>query len=52
MVTIARLLPDLTDAYMKRVIRQRVMDGQPINEIWLREKDGKITLLYKKNKGL
>lgn len=40
--------PDLTDAYMKRVIRQRVMDGQPINEIWLLE-NGKPRLLYKKS---
>ncbi|MCH5235536.1 MAG: minor capsid protein [Muribaculaceae bacterium] len=40
--------PDLTDAYMKRVIRQRVMDGQPIKEIWLLE-NGKPRLLYKKS---
>ena len=39
--------PDLTDAYMKRVIRQRVKDGQTIEEIWI--KDGsEIRLLYKK----
>jgi len=27
--------PGLTDAYMKRVIGQRVMEGQQIVEIWL-----------------
>lgn len=40
--------PELTDAYMKRVIYQRVKDGQTITEIWL--KDGnKLQLLYKKS---
>ena len=39
--------PDLSDAYMKRVIRQRVKNGQAIEEIWL--KDGsEYQLLYKK----
>ena len=39
--------PNLTDAYMKRVIRQRVKDSQTIEEIWI--KDGsEIRLLYKK----
>ena len=40
--------PELTDAYMKRVIYQRVKDGQTITEVWL--KDGnKLQLLYKKS---
>ena len=39
--------PNLTDAYMKRVIRQRIKDGQAIEEIWI--KDGsEIRILYKK----
>ena len=46
----ARLIidrPALTDAYMKRVIRQRIKSGQAIEEVWLRE-DSEIRLLYKK----
>lgn len=40
--------PKLEDAYMKRIIRQRVSDGQHIREVWL--KDGReITLLFKKS---
>lgn len=39
--------PDLTDAYMKRVINQRLIDGQQIKEVWL-NKNGNIRLLYKK----
>ena len=39
--------PELTDAYMKRVIRQRIIDGQNIDEIWILE-DNEIRLLYKK----
>ena len=39
--------PELKDAYMKRVIHQRVKDGQVISEVWLKE--GKnIRILYKK----
>jgi hypothetical protein len=39
--------PNLTEAYMKRVIRQRIKDGQMIDEIWV--KDGtNIQLIYKK----
>lgn len=40
--------PDLTDAYMKRVIWQRLKDGHPITEIWLNE-NGQLRLLYKKS---
>lgn len=40
--------PQLTEAYMKRVVWQRIKDGQNITEIWIR--DGKeVTLLYKKS---
>ena len=39
--------PDLTDAYMKRVIRQRIKDGQTIEEIWIKDDSG-IKILYKK----
>ena len=39
--------PGLTDAYMKRIIRQRIKDGQAIEEVWI--KDGsELKLLYKK----
>lgn len=40
--------PDLTDAYMKRVIWQRLKDGHPITEVWLNE-NGRLRLLYKKS---
>ena len=40
--------PDLTEAYMKRIIYQRVKDGHGIAEIWI--KDGQeLRLLYKKS---
>ena len=40
--------PDLTDAYMKRVISQRLKDGHHISEVWLNE-NGHLRLLYKKS---
>ena len=40
--------PNLTDSYMKRIIYQRLRDGQMIDEIWLKE-DNLIRLLYKKS---
>jgi len=40
--------PDLTDAYMKRVINQRLKDGHHISEVWLNE-NGHLRLLYKKS---
>ena len=40
--------PDLTDAYMKRIIKQRITEGQVIDEVWVIE-DGGIRLLYKKS---
>ena len=39
--------PNLTDAYMKRVIRQRIKDGQDIEEIWIKE-GAELRILYKK----
>ncbi len=43
--------PNLTDAYMKRVIRQRIADGQNITEVWISNPDGTLKLLYKKTDG-
>ena len=40
--------PDLTDAYMKRVINQRLKDGHHISEVWLNE-NCHLRLLYKKS---
>ncbi len=40
--------PNLSDAYMKRIIRQRIKDGQAIEEIWIKE-DSEIRILYKKS---
>ena len=40
--------PNLTDAYMKRIIRQRIKGGQAIEEIWIKE-DSEIRILYKKS---
>ena len=31
--------PELTEAYMKRVIRQRIKEGQEITEIWISNKE-------------
>ncbi|MBR1527586.1 MAG: hypothetical protein IJ640_13195 [Prevotella sp.] len=42
--------PGLTDAYMKRIIRQRIKDGQAIEEVGI--KDGsELKLLYKNTGG-
>lgn len=40
--------PELTDAFMKRIIQQRIKDGQRITEIWVNE-NGNLRLLYKKS---
>ncbi len=40
--------PNLTEAYMKRVVRQRIKDGQDIKEIWLKA-GSEMQLLYKKS---
>lgn len=39
--------PNLTEAYMKRVIKQRIMERHIIDEVWVKEED-KLRLLYKK----
>ena len=44
--------PNLTDRYMIHSINKRVLiDRQQISEIWIREIDGSIRLLYKKTDG-
>ena len=43
--------PDLTERYMRRSIVGRVERGEDIEEVWLREPDGNLTLLYKKTDG-
>ena len=43
--------PKLTERYMKHCIEERIKIGQQINEIWLKDKEGNITLLYKKTDG-
>lgn len=40
--------PNLTDAYMKRVIKNRMANGDAIDEVWLRNEDGSIKRLIKK----
>lgn len=39
--------PDLSEAYMKRVIFQRLKDGHAISEVWIKDEDI-LRLLYKK----
>jgi hypothetical protein len=41
--------PDLTNRYMLRSISNRLKDGDNIDEILIREADGSLTELYKKN---
>ena len=43
--------PNLTERYMRRSIIEKVSRGELINEVWIRESDGKLTLLYKKTDG-
>ena len=43
--------PDLTERYMRRSIIGRINKGEDIKEVWLREKEGTLTLLYKKTDG-
>ena len=43
--------PDLTERHMKRCIQNRINNGEDIVEIWLRDNDGNIKLLYKKTDG-
>lgn len=39
--------PNLTERYMRRGIEGRIEKGEDIQEVWLRDKDGSMTLLYK-----
>lgn len=43
--------PDLTERYMRRSILGRIKRDEDIQEVWLRETDGRLTLLYKKTDG-
>ncbi|MBR6638859.1 MAG: hypothetical protein IKL35_00690, partial [Muribaculaceae bacterium] len=43
--------PNLTERYMRRSIFNRVSLGEDIQEIWLRDLDGTLNLLYKKTDG-
>lgn len=43
--------PNLTDRYMYRSILGRVERGMNIQEVWIRETDGSLSLLYKKTDG-
>lgn len=43
--------PDLTERFMKRSMLERISHGATINEVWIRETDGTLTLLYKKTDG-
>lgn len=43
--------PDLTERYMSRSIFNRINNGENIQEIWLRDTDGSLRLLYKKTDG-
>lgn len=43
--------PGLTERYMRRNINARIKRGEDIQEVWIREKNGGLTLLYKKTDG-
>lgn len=43
--------PNLTYRYMSRSIFNRINNGEDIQEIWLRDTDGSLSLLYKKTDG-
>ncbi len=43
--------PDLTDRFMLRSIHNRIRQGIPVEEVWLRNSDGSLSLLYKKTDG-
>ena len=43
--------PNLTERYMIRSILGRVKSGEAIAEVWLRDSDGKMKLLYKNTGG-
>ena len=43
--------PNLTERYMIRSIKNRLNNGEVINEIWIRDNNGRISLLYKTTDG-
>ncbi len=43
--------PDLTERFMRRSIIGRIQRGEDIKEVWVRDKDGTLTILYKKTDG-
>ena len=43
--------PELTERYMLCSISNRIREGITIEEVWLRNHDNTITLLYKKTDG-
>lgn len=43
--------PDLTERFMRRSIYNRIRQGVDIEEVWLRDDDGSLSLLYKKTDG-
>jgi hypothetical protein len=43
--------PELTDRYMLRSIMNRVLHGQHIDEVWLRNNNEEVKLLYKTTDG-
>lgn len=43
--------PELTERFMLRSILNRVRQGIPVEEVWLRNSDNTLTLLYKKTDG-
>ena len=43
--------PELTERFMERSIRNRINQGIKISEVWIRNQDGSLNLLYKKTDG-
>lgn len=43
--------PELTDRFMLRSVHNRIRQGIPVEEVWLRNSDGSLSLLYKKTDG-
>lgn len=43
--------PELTERFMLRSILNRTRQGIPVEEVWLRNSDGTLSLLYKKTDG-
>ena len=43
--------PNLTERYMRRNVNGRIERGEDIQELWIREADGSLTLFYKKTDG-